>query len=85
MLTLRDRVIALHQYSTPEARDAIRKYAFALHDPVVIEELENAQKPLTHTSIVGAIVRAALRHPTNKLPKADQTAPATNAPAHAVG
>lgn len=65
MLSLRDRVNALHQYSTPEAQDAIRKYAFALHDIVVIEELESAPKPLTHTRIVNAIIRAAaLRHPT---------------------
>ena len=64
---LRDRVNALHQYSTPEAQDAIRKYAFALHDIVVIEDLESAPKPLTHARIVDAIIRAAaLRHPTTK-------------------
>ena len=69
MPSLRDRVDALHQDSTPDAQDAIRKYAFALHDPVVIEELEGAAKPLTRTRIVGAIVKAAaLRHPTaNKI------------------
>jgi hypothetical protein len=68
MPSLRDRVDALEQHSTPDAQDAIRKYAFALHDPVVIEELEGAAKPLTRTRIVGAIIKAAaLRHPpTNK-------------------
>ena len=66
MLKLRDRVNALHQDSTPDAQDAIRRYAFALHDPRILDELESAQKPLTHTQIIGAIVRAALRHSRDK-------------------
>lgn len=72
MPSLRDRVDVLHQHSTPDAQDAIRKYAFALHDPVVIEELESAAKPLTRTRIVSAIIKAAaLRHPTANTIKCD--------------
>jgi hypothetical protein len=62
MLSLRNRVRALHQDSTPEAQDAIKKYTFAVHDPLVLEELEGAQKPLTYTRIVDAIVKGSLRH-----------------------
>ena len=86
MPSLRDRVNALHQYSTPEAQDAIRKYAFALHDIVVIEELESAPKPLTHARIVGAIIKAAaLRHPaTAKLSKPEPEARPATATAHGI-
>ena len=66
MLKLRDRVNSLHQDSTPDGLDTIRRYAFALHDPRILDELEGAQKPLTHTQIIGAIVRAALRHSRDK-------------------
>lgn len=82
MLKLRDRVNALHQDSTPEAQNAIRRYAFALHDPRILDELESAQKPLTHTQIIGAIVRAALRHSSDKkFSSSEQEAPGAAATA----
>jgi hypothetical protein len=85
MLKLRDRVNALHQDSTPEAHDAIDRYAFALHDAHILDELESGQKPLTHAQIIGAILRAADRHNRSKThfssePKA-QLAPVEAVPA----
>jgi hypothetical protein len=85
MLKLRDRVDALHQDSTPEAHAAINRYAFALHDPHILDELESAQKPLTHAQIIGAIVRASLRHGSNKkFSSSEQEVPAATATAHGV-
>lgn len=61
MSTMRQRISALYDASTPEVRALIDRYYFALCDPGLLKELEKLPRPLSESGILDVLIRATSR------------------------
>ena len=64
MPTISERIAALYEQTTPEALAIMQKNADTLTDPVLLNKLEAAPKPLTRPVVLTAIVDSVLRSRT---------------------